>query len=198
MNDFTHFRKFLAKRYGLYFPCVFEFAICRSWRLWRGLYSRLIYSIVSHKRTTMATWRHRWGALYVVDCLLVIMAKPDTWKPLFVEKAPWELNQWKLTWGYMWCLSKTKCKFMSGFYWLHFRKTNSTNPLNQDIWYFDAIFSHNEEEECMITIWYWERIVIFASGFVNLFYLERSLKLCQRHLATKGVAMVLVPVSCSF
>ena len=127
MNDFTHFRKFLAKRYGLYFPCVFEFAICRSWRLWRGLYSRVIYSIVSHKRTTMATWRHRWGALYVVDCLLVIMAKPDTWKPLFVEKAPWELNQWKLTWGYMWCLSKTKCKFMSGCYWLHFRKTNSTN-----------------------------------------------------------------------
>lgn len=59
-----------------------------------------------------------------------------------------------------------------------FSRNKLDKPLNQDICYFDAIFRHNEEEECMITIWYWERIVIFASGFVNLFYLERSLKLC--------------------
>lgn len=88
----------------------------------------------------------------------------------------------------MWCLSKTRCKFTSGFYWLHFGKTNSTN---RSTW--TSVISMrslvNEEEECMITIWYWERIVIFASGFVNLFNLERSLKLCQKHLAAKGVAL---------
>ena len=33
-----------------------------------------------------------------------------------------------------------------------FLKNKLAKPLNQDICYFDAIFSHNEEEERMVTI----------------------------------------------
>ena len=116
------------------------------------------------------------------------MAKPDTWKPLFRKKAPWGLNQWKLTWGYMWCLSKTKCKFISGVYWLHFRKTNSSNRPYGILYLLFRCDLWSQRGRRVVTIWYWQRIVIFASGFVNLFYLELSVKLCKRHLATKGVA----------
>ena len=188
MNDFTHIWKFLAKRCGLYFPCVFEFAICRSWRLWRGLYSRPNLFNCFRQKDYNGNMTSSLGC--IICCWLFTGNHGKTWhlKAIVRLESPMGTEPMKIDLRLHVMSFKTKCKFTSGFYWLHFGKTNSTN---RSTW--TSVISMrslvNEEEECMITIWYWERIVIFASGFVNLFNLERSLKLCQKHLAAKGVAL---------
>lgn len=136
MNNFTHLWKFLANVVGSTFPVSLSLQYVAPGDCGAVYIQRLIYSILSLPTkgpppyTVKASWRHLWQALYVLDCLLVIMAKRDTWKPLFKNKTPWGLNQWKLPWGYMWYLSKAKCKFVSGAFDNIFRKQTPKKTLS--------------------------------------------------------------------
>ena len=191
MNDFTHLWKFLAKRCGLYFPCVSEFAICRSWRLWRGLYSRLNLFNCFLQKDHNGNMTSSLGC--IICCWLFTGNHGKTWhlKAIVHEESPMGTEPMKIDLRLHVMSFKNKMQIYERLLLTTFwrKQTRQTaQPAGHLLFRCAASSSHNEEEECMITIWYWERIVIFASGFVNLFYLERSLKLCQRHLATKGVA----------
>lgn len=187
MNDFTHFWKFLATRRELYFSCAFEFAICRSWRLWRGLYSRANLFNCFPQKDHNGNMTSSLGG--IICCWLFTGNHGKSWhlKAIVRKESPMEAEPMKIDLRLHVMSFKNKCKFVSGVYWLHFRKTNSINrPSGIFVISMRSLVTTRKKSGYNLILT--ERFVIFASGFVNLFYLERSVKLCKRHLATKGVA----------
>lgn len=141
MNDFTHIWKFLAKRRGLYFPCVFEFAICRSWRLWRGLYSRPNLFNCFRQKDYNGNMTSSLGC--IICCWLFTGNHGKTWhlKAIVRLESPMGTEPMKIDLRLHVMSFKNKMQIYERLLLTTFWQNKLDKPLNMDFCYFDAIFS---------------------------------------------------------